>query len=89
MNLNGGIDNDEYQKYVLGLNVPLWPDVQDVSGMDLGVMPSCTSLMIPGNSCLQIPVPPSLVLCDIMSTCHAHAALSLSCFVSVCVERLV
>ncbi len=54
-----------------------------------GVMPSCTSLMIPRNPHLYIPVSPSLVLCDVMSMCHAHAPLSFSCFVSVCIEHLV
>ncbi len=53
------------------------------------VMPSCASLMISRSPLLKISVPPSLVVCDIMSTCHVHAPLPLYCFVLVCIELLV
>ncbi len=39
---------------------------------------SCTFLFLP-----------SMALCDIMGNCHAHALLFFSCFVLVCVKRLV
>ncbi len=53
------------------------------------VMPSCTSHQIPGNPLLLIHVPPSVVFCDVMCTCHACTSLSPSCFVIVCIESLV
>ncbi len=37
----------------------------------------------------RFPFLPSMILFDIMSMCHAHAPLSFSCFILVCIERLV
>ena len=32
MNSKGGMDNDEYKKFILGSIIPLFPDVEDIPG---------------------------------------------------------